>query len=47
MEVEELFNQPPFKEIDLKTLCYKLEIKSHNKGFKLFEFWYMKEMPSE
>ena len=35
-----------FNEID-STVCYKLEIKSHIKGFNLFEFWYMKQLPSE
>ena len=46
-EVEEVFNQPSFKENDSSTVCYKLEIKSHIKGSKFFEFWYMKQLPSE
>ena len=46
-EVEKVFNQPSFEENDSSTVCYKLEIKSHIKGFNLFEFWYMKQLPSE
>ena len=46
-EVEKVFNQPSFEENDSLTVCYKLEIKSHIKGFNLFEFWYMKQLPSE
>ena len=46
-EVEKVFSQPSFKENDSSTVCYKLEIKSHIKGFNLFEFWYMKQLPSE
>ena len=44
-EVEKVFNQPSLEENDSSTLCYKLEIKSHIKGFNLF--WYMKQLPSE
>ena len=46
-EVEKVFNQPLFEENDSSTVCYKLEIKSHIKGFNLFEFWYMKQLPSK
>ena len=46
-EVEKVFNQPSFEEYDSSTVCYKLEIKSHIKGFNLFEFWYMKQLPSK
>ena len=46
-EVEKVFNQPSFKENDSSTVCYKLEIISHIKGFNLFEFWCMKQLPSE
>ena len=46
-EVEKVFNQPSFEENDSSTVCYKLEIKSHIKGFNLFEFWYMKQLPSK
>ena len=46
-EVEKVFNQPAFEENDSSTVCYKLEIKSHIKGFNLFEFWYMKQLPSK
>ena len=46
-EVEKVFHQPSFEENDSSTVCYKLEIKSHIKGFNLFEFWYMKQLPSK
>ena len=46
-EVEKVFNQPLFEENDLSTVYYKLEIKSHIKEFNLFEFWYMKQLPSK
>ena len=46
-EVEKIFCQPSFEENDSSTVCYKLEIKSHIQGFNLFEFWYMKQLPSE
>ena len=46
-EVERVFNQPTFNENESSTVCYKLEITSHIKGFNLFEFWYMKQLPSE
>ena len=46
-EVEKVFNQPSFEENDSSTVCYKLEIKSHIKGFNLFAFWYMKQLSSE
>ena len=46
-EIEKVFNQPSFRENDSLAVCYKLEIKSHFKGFSLFEFWYMKQLPSE
>ena len=45
-EVEKVCNQPSFEENDSSTVCYKLEI-SHIKGFNLFEFWYMKQLPSK
>ena len=45
-EVEKVFNQPSFNKNDSSTVCYKLEIKSHIKDFNLFEFWYMKQLPS-
>ena len=37
-EVEKVFSQPSYKENDSSTVCYKLETKSHIKGFNLFEF---------
>ena len=46
-EVEKFFSQPSYKENESSTLCYKLEIKSHIKGFNLFEFWYMNQLPIE
>ena len=46
-DVEKIFNQPSFEENDSSTACYKLEIKSQVKGFNLFEFWYIKQLPSE
>ena len=46
-EVEKVFSQPSYKENDPSTVCYKLEIKNHIKGFNLFEFWYMKQLPIE
>ena len=46
-EVDKVFNQPSFEENVSSTVCYKLEIKSHIKGFNLFEFWYMKQLSSE
>ena len=46
-EVEKIFSQPSYKENDSSTVCYKLEIKSYIKGFNLFEFWYMKQLPFE
>ena len=46
-EVEKVFNQLLFEENDSSTVCYNLEIKSHIKGFNLFEFWYMRQLPSE
>ena len=46
-EVEKVFNEPSFEENDSSTVCYKLAIKSHIKGFNLFEFWYMKQLPSK
>ena len=46
-EVEKVFSQQSYKENDSSTLCYKLEIKSHIKGFNLFEFWYMNQLPIE
>ena len=46
-EVEKVFNQPSFNENDSSTVGYKLEIKSHIKGFNFLEFWYMKQLPSE
>ena len=46
-EVKKVFNQPSFEENDSSTVCHKLEIKSHIKGFNLIEFWYMKQLPSE
>ena len=46
-EVEKVFSQPSYKENNSSTVCYKLEIKSHIKGFNLFEFWYMKQLPIE
>ena len=46
-KVEKVFNQPSFEENDSSPICYKLEIKSHIKGFNLFEFWYMKQLPSK
>ena len=46
-EVGKVFSQPSYKENDSSTVCYKLEIKSHIKGFNLFEFWYMKQLPIE
>ena len=46
-EVEKVFSQPSYKENDSTTVCYKLEIKSHIKGFNLFEFCYMKQLPIE
>ena len=45
-EVEKVFNQPSFNKNDSLNACYKLEIKSHIKGFILFEFWYMKQLAS-
>ena len=44
-EVQKVFSQPSFKENDSSTVCYKLEIRSHIKGFNLFEFCYMKQSP--
>ena len=46
-EVEKVFSQPLYKENDSSTLCFKLEIKSHIKGFNSFEFWYMNQLPIE
>ena len=46
-EVDKVFSQPSYKENDSSTVCYKLEIKSHIKGFNLFELWYMKQLPIE
>ena len=46
-EVEKVFSQPSYKENDSSTVCYKLEIKSHIKGFNLFEFWYINQFPIE
>ena len=46
-EVEKVLNQPSFEENDSSTVCYKLELKSHIKGFKFFEYWYMKQLASE
>ena len=45
--VEKVFNLPSFDENDSSTVCYKLEMKSHIKGFHLFAFWCMKQLPSE
>ena len=46
-EVEKVFSHPSYKENDSSTVCYKLEIQSYIKGFNLFEFWYMKQLPIE
>ena len=48
-EVEKVFNQPSFEENDSSTVCYKKSYrdKKSYKGFNLFEFWYMKQLPSE
>ena len=46
-EVEKIVSQPSYKEIDSSTVCFKLEEKSYIKGFILFEFWYMKQLPIE
>ena len=44
-KVEKVFNHPSFEENDSSSVCYKLEIKNHIKGFNLFEFWHMKQLP--
>ena len=44
-DVEKIFSQPSYKEIDSSTVCFKLEEKSYIKGFILFEFCYMKQLP--
>ena len=44
-EVKKVFSQPLFKENDSSTLCFKLEIKSHIKGFNSFEFWHRISCP--
>ena len=46
-EVEKVFSQPSLNENDSSTVCDKLEIRNHIKGFNLFEFWYMKQLRSE
>ena len=46
-EVLKVFKQPSLGEHDSVSVCYKLEIRSHIKGFNLFEFWYMKQLPVE
>ena len=47
-EVQQVFIEPAVGEHDSQLRsCYKLEIKSHYKDFKIFEFWYMKQSPVE
>ena len=46
-EVEKVFSHPSYKENDSSTVFHKLEIKSYIKVFKLFEFFYMKQLPIE